>query len=62
MAEVLRRAKVPRGEGAALVTEAAEAAQAVSDAAHGRWVKLLNARSAAPELSSDWDSLCSPRC
>ena len=35
---------MPRSESAALVAEAAEAVQAVSNAAHGRWVKLLNAR------------------
>ena len=44
MGEVIRRVKAPRAEVAALLAEASEASQAVSDAAHGRWVKLLNAR------------------
>ena len=42
--QALRRAKVPRGEASALAAAAAESVQAASDAAHGRWVKLLNAR------------------
>ena len=44
MGSLLRRNKVPRTEIAILVAEAAESVQALSNAAHGRWVKLLNAR------------------
>jgi hypothetical protein len=42
--QALRRAKVPRGEAGTVAGAAAESVQAASDAAHGRWVKLLNAR------------------
>ncbi len=42
--QALRRAKVPRGEANALGAAAADAVQAASDAAHGRWIKLLTAR------------------
>ena len=44
LSQALRKAKLPRGEAGTVAAAAAESVQAVSDAAHGRWVKLLNAR------------------
>lgn len=44
LGEALRAARVQRADVAATLAGAAEALQSVSDAAHGRWVKLLGAR------------------
>ncbi len=42
--EAMRAARAARADAVAATAGAAEALQAVSDAAHGRWVKLLGAR------------------
>jgi hypothetical protein len=44
LGEALRAARAPRAEVQAALGGAAEALQAASDAAHGRWVRLLAAR------------------
>lgn len=60
LGEALRAARSQRADVSAALAGAAEALQAASDAAHGRWVKLLGARCLAAACSHSLMSSVAP--